>query len=161
MALGMFDWIAVRSEMEMMTVTDWGCGQGNASQIFENHPNLHVTGLNDIAENSLDKPWFFDRFEAKPLHEATPVMSDLSYNADVLEHVPEDLVLESIENIVRQTKLACFFNVSVESETYKGVKTHITVRPPDWWQKKLVPHAHEVLFEGMLPDIAYTICFTV
>lgn len=108
------------------TVTDWGCGNGKASELFE-HVGLEVVGLNDIASNALhDDSDFHDLFECAPLHKASPPGSDISFCSDVLEHVPKDLIIMSIENIVQHTTVGAFFAVSTAGSQYLGHEEHIT-----------------------------------
>jgi len=64
---------------------------------------------------------------------------DLALNTDVLEHIPEVDLDEVIGRIAGLSKRV-FFNISTvpaKAILPSGENAHCTVRPPQWWQKRL------------------------
>ena len=123
------------------TLIDWGCGNGSHSMEFIGR-GIEVVGMNDIASNCLDdatKDVFCNIFEAKPLCEADPIPAHFSYCVDVLEHLEEDDIDDSIKNIVAHTELPgfIFVNVSTERDMWHDVELHKTVKDFYWWTEKL------------------------
>ena len=124
------------------TVTDWGCGNGSHAERMLDR-GLDIVGMNDIAANSLSETAeqkFGDIFQGKPLWAAMPQLACFSYCTDVLEHLSEDMLDDSIRNIVNRTKRPgfIFLNVATTEDTWRGMELHETVRPFKWWMDKLI-----------------------
>lgn len=61
---------------------------------------------------------------------------DFSFSTDVLEHLPTDLVEQSIEEIFRVTKIKTFHCIALFADNRHNFNFHLTVKPLDWWEEK-------------------------
>ncbi len=109
------------------TILDYGCGQ---SRLVD-----WLAKLNDAI------PYRYD--PAIPAFSTIPVSTaDLVINTDVLEHILEDHIDETIEKIKSISKNV-FFNIcTVKAVAHlpNGENAHCTVRPESWWESKLKRH---------------------
>lgn len=75
---------------------------------------------------------------------------DLVINTDVMEHIPEENIEATLEKISRISQNV-YFNIctTLSDEILpNGKNAHITIKPPEWWQKKIekfFPAAYPVI----------------
>lgn len=126
-------------------VYDFGIGTGLGALALQ-QAGMNVTGV-DIAANCLnegiDVPvhvsalWDFDCI---PL--------DFGICCDVMEHIPPEMVEQTVERIARHVNKSCYFAISMRDETKGmmliGEKLHLTIKPAEWWHKELEKHFDEV-----------------
>lgn len=110
------------------TCIDYGCGKARAWDQY---------GLRQLWK--LQRVTLFDpgveQYSTKPKEPA-----DLVICTDVLEHVPEEVVDEVLQDITALAKKAIFLNISTRPASKKlvdGSNAHATVKPSHWWQSKL------------------------
>lgn len=117
------------------SLCDWGIGTGRAATLFANY-GLKVEGV-DIAHNAARE--FHGTVHIGPIWNP-PLPADklytFGYCTDVMEHLPPDMVLESLKAIKRHTVLECWFSIANFHDREGdriGETLHLSVRPADWW----------------------------
>ena len=111
------------------TCLDYGCGPAWCWKEYN---------LRDLWK--LRKAAFFDpgveEFASRP-----QVPRDLVICIDVMEHIPEHLIDEVLDDINKLATKAVYFAISTRTSSkklYDGeTPAHITVRPESWWREKL------------------------
>jgi hypothetical protein len=108
------------------TVLDFGCGQ---SRLFEKIEALGST---------------VTRYDPAIPEISTPPTGsfDLVLNIDVMEHLPEDEIDPTLSRIAAHSDHALFIIDTIPAKTTlpDGQNAHLTVKPPEWWQRKLADH---------------------
>lgn len=61
---------------------------------------------------------------------------DFTFSSDVLEHIPSELINQTISEISRITRIETFHCISTFYDKRKGFNFHLTIMPIDWWQQK-------------------------
>jgi len=117
----------VRNLIEEKTIKsflDYGAGKGNTSNtIKETYPNIKL--------HTFDPATF-----PNPL----PNEVDLTYSSDVLEHIEEELIDETLQDLCdRSTRyqyhlIACHPAKKVLSD---GRNAHLIIKSPAWWRNKI------------------------
>jgi len=129
------------------TVVDWGCGTGRAGyKLYEK--GLDVT-LVDFAFNCLDKDIKKAaknndrlRFIEHDINKRIELPSTYGICTDVLEHIPEEEIDAVLDTILENSKHV-FFQISTVHDAFGhhpeiDETLHVTVKPYQWWLKKLV-----------------------
>lgn len=65
---------------------------------------------------------------------------DAVVSIDVLEHIPEERIDESIYELARVSRKIAYVTISYREERGKVAEVgplHITVRPPEWWRERI------------------------
>lgn len=113
-------------EPRPVTFLDYGCGRGTFKSSMEaQHPDEVVVHEYDpgIPEKS---QW--------------PEAADVVVCTDVLEHVEEQYVDDTLAALAGLTKKFCFMVIACTlsySTLPDGRNTHLTVQPPAWWKDKV------------------------
>lgn len=118
------------------TVIDYGCGKAEA---WEYHK---LRQLFDIQEFLLFDPGV-EKYATKPRKQ-----TDLVICVDVMEHVPEHLVDEVIDDVCHYSKKAVFFGISTRSSNKiltDGSNAHPTVKPEKWWRDKFAKYDQHLI----------------
>jgi len=135
-----------------------GCGQGYGLH-YLSMEGFSVYGLDIVNVLAFSK--FKDRVVTAPLWDTG--FKDLEFDAciaiDVLEHIPEDKVADSLAEISRICK---FFYVCISCKKDRLGKLidnrlHLTVKPHWWWLKLLRKYSSISKFDGG-PDDVRIIC---
>lgn len=108
-------------------VIDYGCGKAEA---WEHHNLKEIFKLDEII---LFDPGV-EKYAKKPKNQV-----DLVICIDVMEHVPEHLVDDVMDEICDYSKKAIFFGISTRTSTKiltDGSNAHPTVKPENWWRDK-------------------------
>jgi len=116
------------------TVLDLGCGTGRSVARF-NELGFKATGI-DIAGNSLTE---VIPFVQQPLWERLP-SADYGFSVDVLEHIPQSKVLDTLQAIHDACSVGCYLNIDTVHDSYGiliGQQLHMTVMDGDEWYKVL------------------------
>lgn len=121
---------------------DLGAGNGEALRYFAQH-ELEVKGVDISAYAALQL-----REEGYDVRQAS--LDDLSmfptglfhigFCNDVIEHVPEELVRPSLEEMARVSRDYLMISVCPTPSHHlsqEGDNLHLTVRPQEWWEEEL------------------------
>lgn len=124
-------------EHDCKTILDYGCGKAN----------VHKKGkLGDV---TLYDP-YYEPYSKKP--DST---YDMVICTDVLEHVPEDEILQTISSLMAYTNNILFLVISTKPAKKKfsnGENVHLTVKPETWWDSMLI----ESMYKGITVVKHYT-----
>jgi len=82
---------------------------------------------------------------------------DYAYCCDVMEHIPTEYVMATLQNIMNTCKTGAFFYVCLVPDGFGqiiGSPLHLTVKPFLWWRDKLaelgkVVDARDLISNGM------------
>lgn len=117
-------------------VIDFGCGSGKSAKAFMDK-GLSALGV-DIAPNCLDKDVRIPLCLA-PLWNLPEIKGDFGFCTDVMEHIPTDKV-DDVLSSIRRCVDNCYFQISTVPDKFGqciGETLHLTVKSPDWWEKKI------------------------
>lgn len=113
------------------TILDFGCGKASA---YKNDPPINKKF--GIASENMS---FYDI--GVPEYEDLPEgIFDGVICTDVLEHVHEELLDDTIETIMSKSEKFVFLVIScglAVKTLPNGENAHVTVKHPDWWNSKL------------------------
>lgn len=117
------------------TLLDLGCGSGRAGKELQRW-GLNPTGIDLVPDG------FTADYELllTPLWNLPQRQWDLTFCSDVLEHIPESLVDQSLCEIARVTKRGVFFSIATRPDnTGKLIDEvlHLTVQQLEWWLPRL------------------------
>lgn len=128
------------------SVIDFGCGTGRGGLLLAILGQMNVTLL-DFAPSCLDddiRPMLETqahtlRFVEADLADFVPVTAQYGFCADVMEHIPPELVDRTLDNILRAAQHV-WFQINTKPDkmgALVGHSLHLTVRPMAWWLQKL------------------------
>jgi hypothetical protein len=131
------------------TIADFGCGTGRGGLAIHQLTDLPVTLL-DFTYNSRDPaaevlPFEYADLSVGPL----PVFVQYGYCCDVMEHIPPQLVVGVISNIMDACQKGCFFAISTEEDrcgAMIGQPLHLTVEPFGWWYSLLTGLGYKLVW---------------
>ena len=127
--------IAEQSYPNTLSVLDFGCGNGYA-----------VKKMREVGKN-----WFgleysktaFERYlgDSYFFHGTTTQFNDrqfdMGYSTDVFEHIPEEIIDETIADFCRVIDRYLFMTISLRPSSDNN-KYHCTLKPRAWWEKKFL-----------------------
>lgn len=127
------------------TILDFGCGTGRAAlRLAKQSPHFNVVGL-DFAQGSLDQEVADAvargalKFHVADLTKSIPYAGRLGICTDVMEHVPEQDVKNTLQNVLAASQVV-FFQVCTAPDhmgALIGETLHVTVKPHAWWKAQL------------------------
>lgn len=109
-----------------VTFLDYGCGRGTFKRAMESQH------LGDAIVHEYDP--------GIPEKSKWPEPADVVVCTDVLEHVEQVFVNDTLLALAKLTKRSCFMVIACTlsySTLPDGRNTHITVQSPDWWKDKI------------------------
>lgn len=115
------------------TLIDFGCGTGRAAAAFQDR-GLNVVGV-DHAVNCLDEGVEVPLCVACLWDLPEPLSARFGFCTDVMEHIPPEKVIDTLQGIHDATE-AAFFVICTEDDSFGeliGERLHLTVRPSAWW----------------------------
>jgi len=115
-------------EHKCKTILDYGSGKG---QVHEEY---------DLGEVTLYDPGVIG-IDFLPSGTFDAVIC-----TDVLEHIPEDELDETLNNIFSKAEKFVYLSVSTipaKKTLPNGLNAHVTVKPKDWWLERIKPHAKQ------------------
>jgi SAM-dependent methyltransferase len=127
------------------TILDFGCGTGRAAiRLAKANPHFNVVGL-DFAAGSLDAEVADGvaqgtmKFHVADLTRPITYAGRLGMCTDVMEHVPEPDVQNTLKNILNAAQVV-FFQICTAPDhmgALIGETLHVTVKPHAWWKAQL------------------------
>jgi SAM-dependent methyltransferase len=118
------------------SVVDLGCGSGQAGLMLRD-AKLHVTWL-DITDAALLPDVPRECFIEAPLWQVSG-HRDYGFCVDVMEHIPTEYVMLTLDRIVRVCATS-FFSIALRPDVFGqiiGQPLHLTVRDFIWWRDRL------------------------
>jgi|SRR5215204_5673103 len=123
-------------------MVDIGCGTGGAGLALQNQHHMRMWWL-DISSAALDPAVPRLRFIKTPLWRQWPYQIrpawEYGFCCDVLEHIPTEFTMLSIERIVRACRVS-WLQISLVPDVFGqaiGQTLHLTVRPFRWWLERI------------------------
>jgi len=146
------------------SVTDFGCGMGLTAIPFL-EKGLSVQ-LIDITETSLQDAvhalLLFEKerlrfFEASLWNLPKGVKkTEWIYSVDVLEHIPEEKISDTLKAIANRCTLGGLIQVFLTDDDLGELineDLHLTVKPLEWWEKELSTYWPIEKIEHVIKDI--------
>ncbi|MBS3113718.1 class I SAM-dependent methyltransferase [Candidatus Woesearchaeota archaeon] len=126
---------------ERLSLIDFGFGRGAALDFFERHA-FYVEGV-EISSYAVEN----QRSKGRSVHYSSldnlPMLKDgqfsIGFCNDVIEHVPEDLVAPSLEEMTRVCSRYLFISVCPTPSHHLSLNEenlHLTVKPVLWWEEQ-------------------------
>jgi hypothetical protein len=116
-------------ETKCRSLLDFGCGKGTQYSI--NNIHQRWDGL---------RPDLYD--PAIPEHDKLPDKTyDGVFSIDVMEHIPEEECLETLQLMFDRAERFVFLGISTrpaQAILPNGENAHCTVKSPDWWEEKIL-----------------------
>lgn len=147
------------------TVLDAGCGSGKGGLALT-RLGFDVT-LCDITPDGLTAEAQALRFAPaclwRDLKSQLPYCAgayDFVYCCDVLEHIPPEYTMLVLDQLLRVTKRAAFFNISLVPDVYGafvGKPLHQSVFPFTWWRDRLAGFGEMVECRDLLNSGVYLV----
>ena len=116
-----------RPEERCTTLLDYGCGAGlqyaeeNIQRYWQIMPSLYDPAI--------------PKFAKKPVGKFDGVIC-----TDVMEHIPEGEIDDSLREIYGYATKAVFFTICCREANRllpNGMNCHVTIRPENWWRNRL------------------------
>jgi len=121
------------------SVLDAGCCSGKGG-VALSELGLDVT-LQDITPVGLrDQALELPFIEGSVWETCTPSVFDWVYCTDVMEHIPTEFVMLTLDRLCRRALKGAFFTISLQPDqfgVYIGEPLHLTVQPYVWWRERL------------------------
>lgn len=122
-------------------VLEFGCGDGTTISRLQNM-GYHVYG-NDITKVGLkfiDTELVFESpvWDIRKLITKFPDFFEYTISTDVLEHIPPEMIDQSIENILAVTGYKTIHAICTRECVVKhfNQELHLTIKPLDWWHEQ-------------------------
>lgn len=124
-----------------VSLVDFGFGRGTALDFFEEH-GLSVQGV-DISSYAVR----MQKEQGRKVYQASldhlPMFHDdqftIGFCNDVLEHLLEEVVVPSLDEMARVCSKYLFLSVCPTPSHHRsldGEPLHLTVRPLGWWEER-------------------------
>ena len=127
---------AVGCKPEEVTL-DLGCGHAVLSNYFTDYTGVDVSSY--VIEDNKQKK---GKYIHSSLHEYQDERRyDNIISTDVLEHLPEDIIDQTLQSITNLKANRFIFSISCRPSvtlSLKGEQLHLTVKEPSWWKAKLM-----------------------
>jgi len=151
------------------TLADFGCGTGRAAHMFLER-GLNVN-LIDIAPNCLDgeiqaltlmMPHRITFTEACLWELTSDIESaDWLYCCDVMEHLPEAYVEQTLAQLAQRNKKGGCFQIFLQDEPFGTLiedHLHLTIQNQEWWVEKISKHWDIIGYGPEIPGMRFS-CF--
>jgi ubiquinone/menaquinone biosynthesis C-methylase UbiE len=133
---------------------DVGCGIGQGIAAMRNiYKSVYGCDISDLRNYWKDQR--IDKFcKIAPAHKLpyTTNRFDLVVCSDVLEHIPEKLVDDTLAELYRVGRGCYYLTICSRQDKAKNnlrergiVELHITIKPDDWWEEKIKAHGMDII----------------
>ncbi len=123
------------------SLIDFGFGKGTALDYFE-EKGFYIEGV-EISLYAINN----QRKKGRKVHHTSldnlymlkENQFEIGFCNDVIEHIPERLIVPSLEEITRVCSNYLFISVCPTPSHHlslEGENLHLTVRPKEWWEKQ-------------------------
>ena len=134
-------------------VADIGCGRGIFFDKLQKK-GLQVIGMDPsmVIVNSRKSP-----FIVQGTCDNTPFANDLFdvvFCLDVLEHIPEKLISDSLRELYRISKKYLIISAASHEDIVENLKVHVSVKPYPEWEKIISKH-FKIITSEMIHSITY------
>lgn len=139
------------------TVLDAGCGGGTAAVMLKAKSlGVSLVDFSDAAPDGTLRaffPFHHCSLDQLPQH-VQP--HDWVFCVDVMEHIPEPMVLSSFEGMREVCKRGAYFEIGLTPDgcgKLIGETLHVTLKPPEWWLPRVLkfwPEAKAKIDNGNL-----------
>ena len=139
---------------------DVGCGIGQGIAAMRGiYKNVYGCDISDLRHY-----WKAQGIEQycliAPAHKLpyTSNRFDLVVCSDVLEHIPEKLVDDTLAELYRVGRGCYFFVICSRQDTHNDlrkngiVELHITIKPDEWWEEKFKSHGMKIISKIKYPE---------
>ena len=128
------------------TILDYGCGKGLQYSSMKIHEawDVPMPTMYDPAVPGIDQ---------KPIGVFDGVICN-----DMLEHVPEDFIDETLATLFAHARKFLFLSICTVPATKRlpdGRNCHLTVKPKEWWDRTLDEHIRA--YPDLLLDVEYNL----
>ena len=119
-------------KLKPLSIIDVGCGRNGLKKEILNQSNIKKFIGVDIAAKEADIISSADNIPCKNNE------FDLLVSLDVLEHIPESLIEDTLKEWARVSK-RFYLKIAMfeEHHSLSGEHLHLCVKKHDWWEKKL------------------------
>ena len=125
-------------DLKPSSLLDVGCGRGDFCKYIYDNICQEVYGLDFASKPILEGPTWFDGYAHKiPLQDKSV---DVVTSFDTFEHIPEQDIDKTFQEIKRVVKKYCVFNISSHPASKTGLDgedLHPTLKPQQWWNSKI------------------------
>jgi len=134
----------IRNDHCFANIVDLGCGSGRTmirlmELGYENVYGVDITlsGIKNIPKDRLLEAPLWNMVE-RVLNETNWPAPSYTISTDTLEHIPPELVEESIIEIIAITAIKTIHAICTRPCIIRhfGYELHLTVRPLSWWQQQ-------------------------
>ncbi len=132
------------------SVLDIGCGRGLLLPVLS-RLGIDVHGV-DFASNCLDPDINLSRFHRQCIWEMDLKRHfDLGLCIDLMEHIPESMVPETLRRIKNHCHIVLFKIANYPSDSL-GYELHPTLKPADWWLDEIAAAGGYLIQNHILTD---------
>ena len=135
------------------TILDIGCGRGQFEQeLLKRGKEVSACDISGVVIDKLRAQIPDANFDCASMDDLPYGDSafDLVTSFEVLEHIPEDLLDESLSELARVSKGDVVTSVAWHEDLKWGMHLHVIVKPKEWWMEKLSEYfeVKQVILEG-------------
>ncbi len=161
-----FEYLQGRITKEMK-ILDIGCGNGVIVELLR-QKGYNAFGVDITLEGLKKQQSMIDpkRFK-QPIPEFTPQIQnytespiwntpfkdnefDFSFSSDVLEHLPQEMIEQSIKEIIRITSIETFHCIATFRDRRAGYDFHLTIQPIEWWKEQFNKENNKKISIGII-----------
>ena len=125
-------------DLNPTSLLDIGTGGGQFCKWIYDNVCQEVYGLDFASKPTLEGPTWFDGYAHEiPLQDKSV---DIVTSFDTFEHIPEQDIDKTFQEIKRVVKKYCVFNISSHPSSKTGLDgedLHPTLKPQHWWNSKI------------------------
>ena len=131
----------ITNKLKVKNILDVGCGRGYAVKEFIKRgydcKGIEISSWlfeNDLRELKEQDLVFHTSSKELPFEDNS---FNLIFCTDVIEHIPEQDIISSINEMVRVSNKYLFFTIAKSKSDYElnGFNPHLTIKPREWWIK--------------------------